>query len=288
MNSAIQSYQSDIREMAHKHGILSKKQEHALSVKIQAGDKVALNTLIEANLKLVFFVAKKYITEKSPVEELVAEGNIGLIRAAELFDSIHDCKFSTYAFWWIEAKILDYKARTEFSGSKNNSSVYYKMIRRINKHLLETGMKLEAKDIAEEFELTPERAEAIMNDGKLSFQSMQCSVDGEDYSMEDSIPDESIKPIEDVIVESEMVHIAKNMLGSSRLNEREAFIVKSHFGIGIEIALSFKEIGDILHVSNSRVGQLYDRAMRKLKYTMIRSDIKRESLFGAAHFNFAK
>jgi len=279
MKNGFQSYINEVSQLFESCGILTKEEEKVLGKRIQSGDKEAINQLVESNLKLVFYVAKKYVTQSSPMEELVSEGNIGLIRAAELFDPDRECKFSTYAYIWIERKILDYKAKSEFAGSKSNKSMYFKIMRLMNAYYLENGTHIEVSKVAEKLELSEEQVRTIFDQGHFRFSSMDMiDSNGESLNMEEILPDESIEPEEERIAKLDIANIASEMINRSKLDDREKFIVLSYFGIGEKERITLSDIGKILHISHSRVGQLYERAIRKLKYQAAKTGLNKTVL----------
>ena len=252
-----------LREIGAKE-TLSSQEEADLARRIRAGDQAALNHLTESNLRFVVSIAKQYANQGVALEDLINEGNVGLIRAAKGFDETKGCRFITYAVWWIRQAIL--QALAEQSRivrlPLNRVGELYKMGRATRELGHALGRDPTTAEIATELDVSREEVEGMM-----SIHSTHLSLDSPVYEGSDKTFQEMIANDEQVAPEEEVVSQAmrssiQTILGI--LDQRERTIIKLFFGIGTDRRHTLAEIGRTMGISRERVRQLKNRAIAKL------------------------
>jgi RNA polymerase primary sigma factor len=243
-------------------------EEVALARKIRDGDRKALDVLVNANLRFVVSVAKHYQNYGMTLPDLISEGNLGLIRAAGLFDETRGFRFISYAVWWIRQSIL--KALTEHSRIVripfNLVGNYSQTIKAFTK--LEQAFQREPTpgEISEMIDLHPDLVDNVLN--STTFHVSMDAPLKEDESNENNLYDvllinDTPRPDHTLIENSMKSDLARAL---RTLSSRESEVLKLHFGLnGIEVH-SLKEIGIKLNISFERVRQLKNNAFIKLHY----------------------
>jgi RNA polymerase primary sigma factor len=252
-----------LREIGAKE-TLSSQEEADLARRIRAGEQSALNHLTESNLRFVVSIAKQYANQGVALEDLINEGNVGLIRAAKGFDETKGCRFITYAVWWIRQAIL--QALAEQSRivrlPLNRVGELYKMGRATRELGHALGRDPTTEEIATELDVSREEVEGMM-----SIHSTHLSLDspvyeGSDKTFQEMIAnDEQVAPEEEVVSQA-MRRSIQTILGI--LDQRERTIIKLFFGIGTDRRHTLAEIGRTMGISRERVRQLKNRAIAKL------------------------
>lgn len=252
-----------LQEIA-KEELLTAEQEEELARQIHKGDRKALERLTKANLRFVVSVAKQYQNMGLSLPDLINEGNVGLIRAAEKFDETRGFKFISYAVWWIRQSIL--QAIAEQSRIVRLPVNLVSQLTRINKILRkfeqENGRKPTVEEIAEETAISEEKIDKVLEAG-----SRQVSVDapfqGDDLSsLIDILPDSGSPSTDDKLVMESLRAEVKKALGT--LSWRERTIIEAFFGID-QPEMTLDEIGTKYGLTRERVRQLKERAIRKLR-----------------------
>lgn len=276
-SSLLSRYFLEIRE----YPLLTKEQEQSLAKKVKRrGCKDSLNGLIESNLSFVVKVASEYRNLGLPFEDLLNEGNLGLIEAAHRYDASKGTKFITYAIWWIRKSIL--KALSENSNLVRVPTYQMKKVREIrdaeNSLRRSLGRKPKREEISERLERSLSKIDQV-----LQFHLREVSLDdrvGKDQSSAISdylVADESSNP-EDELIQRE----ANSLVGEAmaRLTDQEKLVIAYRFGIAGGTALTLKEIGQIMCISRERVRQIECQAKGRLRKIfarkrMIKSPAKR-------------
>lgn len=250
-----------------KVGLISADEEVELAQKIKAGDQKALDKLTKANLRFVVSVAKQYQNQGLTLPDLINEGNLGLIKAAQRFDETRGFKFISYAVWWIRQSIL--QALAEQSRIVRLPLNKIGSINKINKKYAELEQLNErapsAEEIAQELDMTEEDVkESLKNSGR--HISMDAPlVEGEDSNLYDVLKSgESPNPDRELMNESLCIEIERAL---QTLTPREADVIRLYFGLGGQHAMTLEEIGETFDLTRERVRQIKEKAIRRLKHT---------------------
>lgn len=259
------------------HPRLSFDQEKELSVKALAGDRDAVNTLVECNLLLVVSVAKKYYGCGLPLLDLIQEGNLGLIKAAEKYDGSKGWRFSTYATYWIRQAIS--RALGDQSRTIRIPANMVELLSKVKKATAELTQKLGRtptdKEIAAHMGVELDKVQTVMDLAQAT-TSLDTPVDDEgETCMGDLIADHSAEnPMANIIREANSQIIAAVF---DTLGAREAEILKMRFGIDAEKAMTLEEVGQHYGLSKERIRQIENKAIRKLR-NPIRAKMLKEAM----------
>ena len=247
-----------------KEGLLTVEEEVELAARVRKGDQKALETLTRANLRFVVSVAKQYQNQGLSLPDLINEGNLGLIKAAERFDETRGFKFISYAVWWIRQSIL--QAIAEQSRivrlPLNQVSSVNKISQVLSRFEQENERRPSVDEISEQVDLPLEKIdEALSINGK--HVSMDAPfADGEDNSLLDVlVNDNSPSADKQLVLESLRQEIQKAL---SCLNERERMIIEAYFGIE-QPEMTLEEIGTKYGLTRERVRQIKEKAIRRLR-----------------------
>ena len=244
--------------------LVSPEEEVELSQRIRKGDQRALEKLTRANLRFVVSVAKQYQNQGLSLPDLINEGNLGLIKAAEKFDETRGFKFISYAVWWIRQSIL--QALAEQSRIVRLPLNQVGSLNKINKALSQFEQKNERAPSNEELsEMIDIPQDKISDTLRVSGRHVSVDapfVEGEDNSLLDIIPNDD-SPMADrgLVNESLSTEIERSL---QILTTREREIIKSFFGIGCQ-EMTLEEIGERFGLTRERVRQIKEKAIRKLK-----------------------
>ena len=251
-----------------KVDLLTPEEEVDLAQRIRAGDQIALERLTKANLRFVVSVAKQYQNQGLTLSDLINEGNLGLIKAAQRFDETRGFKFISYAVWWIRQSIL--QALAEQSRIVRLPLNKVGSLNKINKAFSNLEQEFErepsADELAEMLEITREEVETT-----LGVAARHVSVDapfqeGEENSLLDVLENTSA-PRTDLqleYLESLRKEIERSL---STLTDRQKDVIKYYFGIGVEHPMSLEDIGEKFGLTRERVRQIKDKAINKLRAT---------------------
>ena len=262
-----------LREIG-KVKLLTPDEEAVLALKIKQGDTKALEALIIANLRFVVSVAKQYQNQEMTLQDLISEGNLGLITAAERFDETRGFKFISYAVWWIRQSIL--KALAERSRIVRLPLNKIGQFNKIHKAFvtLEQDFQREptAEEISEMLNLHPTFVSEALNSVNLS-QSIDTSENDSENSenpkFELSGTDNGLDPENKLFAESLKTDIDRML---ETLNNRESEIIRYYYGLNGYSSHTLKEVGDDMDLTHERVRQIKEKALRKLQ------NVKRKSL----------
>ncbi|WP_159946309.1 sigma-70 family RNA polymerase sigma factor [Polaribacter septentrionalilitoris] len=248
-----------------KIGLITADEEVELAIKIKQGDHRALNKLVKANLRFVVSVAKQYQNQGLKLSDLINEGNLGLVKAANRFDETRGFKFISYAVWWIRQSILN--ALAEQSRIVRLPLNKIGSISKINKIYSKLEQKNERVptyvEIANELDTTVTSvAQSMKNSGK--HISMDAPFrEGEDSNLYNVLQSgESPKPDKNLMQQSLSTEINRAL---ATLSYKEAKVIKMYYGINSKNAYSLTEIGEKFDLSRERVRQVKQKAIRTLK-----------------------
>ncbi len=250
-----------------KYSLITADEEVELAQLIRTGDQVALNKMINANLRFVVSVSKQYQNQGLTLPDLINEGNLGLIKAAKRFDETRGFKFISYAVWWIRQSIL--QALAEQSrivrlplnkiGSINKINKTYAFLEQANER------PPSPEEIAKELDMTiTDVKESLKNSGR--HISMDAPlIEGEDSNLYDVYNSgDSPNPDGNLIYESLQAEIERVL---ETLTPREADVVRLNFGLGNQAPMTLEEIGETFSLTRERVRQIREKAIRRMKHT---------------------
>lgn len=255
--------------------LIPKKEEISLAKKIRQGDKQALSKLVNANLKFVVFIAREYQDRGLPLDELISEGNLGLLEAAKRFDAERGIKFISYAVWWIRQSIL--RALANHSRLVrlpiNHIWALHKVVTIVEDLEQILGRTPELEEVADKLKISPR----ILSKNMVYW--------GNELPLEDSTrpSDESLALIDKLssdefaaptskLVEESMKTDIKMALES--LTTMEEQVLRLYYGIDQERSLTLLEIGNEMNLSRERIRQIKNRALQKLRYFNRRENLR--------------
>ena len=257
----LDKYLSDIA----KESLLTTEEEVELAQRIKAGDRAALDRLVKANLRFVVSVAKQYQNQGLSLQDLINEGNLGLVKAAQRFDETRGFKFISYAVWWIRQSIL--QAVAEQARIIRLPMNQVGALAKVKKAVSMLEQKLErrptVKEIADAVDLPEDKVDQLMSLNSRAV-STDAPIDDQDdtnfldiYVTEDEVQTDSA-----VEKESTSKAIRRSL---DMLNEKERTIICMYFGLGSTREYSLEEIAMKLNISRERTRQIRDRALKRLK-----------------------
>jgi len=265
-NDANRSLSKYLQEIS-KYEPLSPEKEVELALRVKAGERRALKELTEANLRFVVSVAKDYQGQGLPLTDLINEGNLGLIKAAERFDESRGFKFISYAVWWIRQSVL--QALAEHSRIVRLPLNRVGTISKINKASAKLEQEFERAPRADELAHQLDMKITEINDAQRiarRHHSLDTPFsDDEKNSLLDVINDTNIDDPDKELHMSSLEKEVRNSLDS--LKDREKDVIKMYFGIDREYALTLNEIGEEFGLTRERVRQIKEKAVRRLKQT---------------------
>jgi RNA polymerase primary sigma factor len=257
-----------------KVDLITAEEEVELARRIKIGDRDALEKLTKANLRFVVSVSKQYQNQGLSLPDLINEGNLGLIKAAQRFDETRGFKFISYAVWWIRQSIL--QALAEQSRIVRLPLNKIGSINKINKAYARLEQQHErepdALEIADMLDIPEgEVKESMRNSGR--HVSMDAPlIQDEDNTLYDILrTDENNTPEKDLIIESLRKEIDRAI---STLTPREADVVRLYFGLNSKHPMTLEEIGEKFDLTRERVRQIKEKALRRLKHTSRSKNLK--------------
>ena len=253
-----------LREIA-RYPLLTREEEAKLARRIRKGDAEAVNRLVTSNLRFVVSVAKKYHNARMSLSDLIDEGNLGLMRAAERFDERHNTRFISYAVWWIRQAIL--QALADQSHIIRIPLSRAATLHRVGRQANALGQALGRDPTNEELSASMDMSERVVSD-TMQLARSYVSLDAplgtaDDARLLDYIPDELSPAPDDEIAESVRQEFVRKAL--ARLKGREATVLKLYFGFDGNEPLTLEEIGVQLGVTRERVRQIKERALFRLR-----------------------
>ena len=249
-----------------KEELISVEEEVELAQRIKKGDQAALEKLTRANLRFVVSVAKQYQNQGLSLPDLINEGNLGLIKAAEKFDETRGFKFISYAVWWIRQSIL--QALAEQSRivrlPLNQVGSLNKINKAYSKFEQEHERRPSPEELADQLELPADKVAYTL---RLSGRHVSVDapfVDGEDNSLLDVLINNDSPNADRTLIDESLAREIDRSLAT--LTEREADIIRMFFGIGCQ-EMTLEEIGEHFGLTRERVRQIKEKAIRRLRHT---------------------
>ena len=263
-NRESQSLDKYLQEIG-KVDLLTADEEVVLAKRIREGDQLALEKLTKANLRFVVSVAKQYQNQGLSLGDLINEGNLGLIKAAQRFDETRGFKFISYAVWWIRQSIL--QALAEQSRIVRLPLNRVGSLNKISKTFSELEQKFEREPSPEELaEVLEVSASEVVDTMKISGRHVSMDapfVQGEENSLLDVLEnDGDEKPDDGLMTDSLRKEVQRAL---STLTSREADVITLYFGLNGEHAMTLEEIGEKFNLTRERVRQIKEKVLRKLR-----------------------
>ena len=246
--------------------LISVEEEVELAQRIKKGDQAALEKLTKANLRFVVSVAKQYQNQGLSLPDLINEGNLGLIKAAEKFDETRGFKFISYAVWWIRQSIL--QALAEQSRivrlPLNQVGSLNKINKAYSKFEQEHERKPSPEELADQLELPPDKVADTLRVAGRHISVDAPFVEGEDNSLLDVLVNSDSPNADKTLINESLAREIERALAT--LTERESDIIKLFFGIGCQ-EMTLEEIGERFGLTRERVRQIKEKAIRRLRHT---------------------
>jgi len=245
--------------------LVTAEEEVELAKKIKTGDQEALETLIKANLRFVVSVAKQYQNQGLSLPDLIDEGNLGLIKAAQRYDETRGFKFISYGVWWIRQAIL--QALAEQSRIIRLPVNKIGSITKVNKMFIRLEQEYQREPTTDEVAFLLETSPAVVEDAirvsshHISMDAPVCDEDG--FNLYDVLLNENaLNPDKGLIYDSLCCEIERTL---STLDEREAEVIRYYFGLSGHRQYTLEEIGDEFCLSRERVRQIKDKTIKKMR-----------------------
>ncbi|GET33398.1 RNA polymerase sigma factor RpoD [Prolixibacter bellariivorans] len=249
-----------------KEELITVEEEVELAQRIKKGDQAALEKLTRANLRFVVSVAKQYQNQGLSLPDLINEGNLGLIKAAEKFDETRGFKFISYAVWWIRQSIL--QALAEQSRivrlPLNQVGSLNKINKAFSKFEQEHQRKPSPEELAKELDLPADKVADTLRVSGRHVSVDAPFVDGEDNSLLDVLVNNDSPNADRSLIDESLAREIDRALAT--LTEREADIIRMFFGIGCQ-EMTLEEIGERFGLTRERVRQIKEKAIRRLRHT---------------------
>ncbi len=257
----LEKYLQDIA----KEKLITPEEEVELSRRIKSGDQAALSQLVRANLRFVVSVAKQYQNQGLSLQDLINEGNVGLIKAAQRFDETRGFKFISYAVWWIRQSILQAvaeQART-IRLPLNQVGAVSKMKKTAAMLEQEYQRKPSTEELAKELDMPEAKVRALMGMNMHQISTDAPLDDDEDGNFLDVYIDQSSVATDEAVEnESDNNAIQRSL---EALSDKEREVIKMYYGIGTPREYSLDEIALAMGISRERTRQIRDRALKRLK-----------------------
>jgi RNA polymerase primary sigma factor len=245
--------------------LISRGEESELARRIRAGSLEAWQKMVESNLRFVIKVAKRYSGFGYPLQDLINDGNLGLMEAARRFDPERGVRFISYAIWWIRHSIF---------ASLSNFAYPLKVPPKVNHHLLKIRKRLSSSELAEngkatqdeiskELGISGKRMALTVQSGGRRISLQQPLYSGSEHSLGDMIEQSSVRSAESVLVNESVRNSVRGVL--RQLKEKEQKVLRLRFGLDCDTSLTLKEIGDEMGVSRERIRQIESEALTKLR-----------------------
>ncbi|MCH2376720.1 MAG: RNA polymerase sigma factor RpoD/SigA [Planctomycetes bacterium] len=260
----IETYFKDINRIP----LLTADLEKSLARRIRKGDEAAREQMISANLRLVVSIAKNYVDRGLSLMDLIEEGNLGLLKAVERFDPDAQCRFSTYATWWIKQSIK--RALVDTVKTVRIPSymveIHSKWKNCASNLSIQLGRQPTVEEIAEAMEIPPENLGIIKTAIRTSNSSSQTISLENMWTLSEVLEDKNVKQPHQILVDDAETELIDKLL--SLLEDRDAKILRMRYGLVNGDPMTLKEIGERVSLSRERVRQIENEALKKLYYIL--------------------
>jgi RNA polymerase primary sigma factor len=246
--------------------LIDREKEADLARRIRAGEEFALDVLVRSNLRFVVSVAKRYQNQGVSLADLINEGNIGLMRAAQKFDETKGIKFISYAVWWIRQAILQALAEQSriVRVPLSRAGTLHRIGKRSSALTQELGREPTLEEIAEELELSEEEIKHTLAMAQTHLSLDAPLVPGEDGQLLDYVCDQFAAGPDDGLYTEALGRSIEDALCT--LSEREAKVLRLYFGLGDTEPLTLEQIGERFGITRERVRQIKERALSRLRH----------------------
>ena len=267
---SLKNYFKEVRKL----DLVDSKTQTVLAVQAKAGDQLSMKKLIESNLRFVLSIAREYAYTGIPIEDLIQDGNLGIIKAVEKFDETKEFKFISYAVWWIRQSILQsvYENGNSVRLPVNRINIVNKVAKATEVLLKELNREPSAQEISDYYisgetgvtELKEKDVISSYSD-RNSEVSLNSTISNEDSSGElhENLEGDGFSELENMINKNSLQIEITDVL--SELTDRESLILKMYFGIGEYQEMTLAEIGEKIDLTNERVRQIKEFALKKLR-----------------------
>ena len=265
---SLNSYMNEVRT----YGTITADEEVELANRIAQGDHVAVDILVKANLRFVISVSKQYQGYGLTLQDLINEGNLGLIKAASRFDPSRGFKFISYAVWWIRQSIIHaISTQARMVRLPQNKMAELRKIQEAGIKLTQDfGREPTADELAESMGVSAASIEKVsgLNSKHVSLDAPM--VDGEEGTLKEVLTDDS--PLADeAVIRSTMMEALDDCLNHLRPREREVLMLS--YGIGTDMPMKLDDIAERFDLTRERIPQIRDRAIRKLRNSPARQQL---------------
>ncbi|HOX25187.1 MAG TPA: RNA polymerase sigma factor RpoD/SigA [Candidatus Krumholzibacteria bacterium] len=247
------------------YDLLTREEECELARGIHRDDPVALHRLVKANLRFVVSIAKEYAHYGVPLEDLINEGNLGLLKAAQRFDETRGYKFISYAVWWIRQSILAALANhSKIVRMPLNRARVLNQIKKVSGELQQKlRRKPEAEEIAKVLGLSVDEVKDTLPLMQDNFFLDDFVGNDEDSTYLDFLEDTSSEGPDAQVMEDDLHQSIGRMLGD--LKDREARVLRMYYGLGTEREMTLEEIGQVMGLTRERIRQIKEEAFEKIR-----------------------
>ena len=260
----IEAYFKDINRIP----LLTAKEEKELACKVRAGDQKARELMIKSNLRLVVSIAKNYVDRGLSLLDLIEEGNLGLLKAVERFDPDEECRFSTYATWWIKQSIK--RALIDTVKTVRIPSYMVEIISKWKNAASNLQVRLGRApffhEVAEEMKIPPQHLGIIKTALRASSSSSQTISIENMWTLSEILEDKDAKRPDELLLDEVEVELIERLLKA--IDERDAKILRMRYGLDHGDPMTLKEIGEKVNLSRERVRQIENEALKKLYYIL--------------------
>lgn len=257
----LRRYLKEIREFP----LLTREEEQELGKRITEGDQAALRKLVQSNLRFVVSFAKRFRGMGLSFQDIINEGNIGLIEAARRFDPNKGVKFITYAVWWIRQSIMH--AISDHGGifrlPQKQANTLYNIHKAINSMTPDLERKPTAGEVAKHLSLDTESVEMLMRTENADIPLDSGDTESQNVQLLDRLEQFMMPPLDQELVRESMAKVLSGLL--SNLDEVEREVIKLRFGFDEKEPLTLKQVGAKLNLSRERIRQIESKALKKLR-----------------------